>query len=92
MEFDFNEDKNDLLFKNRGISFYNVIEAIAENGILANIDHPNKKKYPNQKMFVVQIEQYTYCIPYVIKGNKYFLKTIYPSRKYKFLLDEESNE
>ena len=72
MEFDFNEDKNDLLFKNRGISFYNVIEAIAENGILANIDHPNKKKYPNQKMFIVQIEQYTYCIPYVIKGNKYF--------------------
>jgi len=92
MEFDFSVEKNEILFQKRSISFYNIIEAIAENGILANIDHPNKKKYPNQKMFVVQIDQYVYCVPYVIEGNKYFLKTIYPSRKFKYLLRGESHE
>jgi uncharacterized DUF497 family protein len=36
MEFDFNQEKNDLLFKKRGVTFYDVIESIAEKGILLN--------------------------------------------------------
>ena len=53
MIFDFSLDKNDLLFEKRSITFYQIIEAIAENGVLLNIDHPNIERYPNQKMFVV---------------------------------------
>jgi len=92
MRFDFSKGKNELLFKTRGISFYQVIENIAEKGVLLNIEHPNKEKYPNQFMFVIGIDNYTYCVPYVINENIYFLKTIFPNRNFLYLLEEESNE
>ena len=47
MKFDFNKNKNEKLFRERGVSFYNVIEVIAENGVLLNFEHPNKEKYPD---------------------------------------------
>ncbi|MGC9385247.1 MAG: hypothetical protein ACP5D6_11665 [Kosmotogaceae bacterium] len=55
MKFDFNQEKNELLFKRRGVTFYEVVESIAENGILLNFDHPNKEKYPNQKVLVPKL-------------------------------------
>jgi len=87
MEFDFSEEKNNQLFQERGVTFYNVIDAISEKGILLNIDHPNQEQYKNQKILVVNIDNYAYCVPYVIEGDKYFLKTIFPSRKFKYLIE-----
>jgi hypothetical protein len=49
--------------------------------MLARINHPNKKKYPKQKMFVLQIKNYAYLVPFVEDREKVFLKTIIPSRK-----------
>jgi len=70
-----------------------VIEAIAQRGILLNFNNPNKGKYPNQKILVVNVGNYAYCVPYVIqKGDTWFLKTIYPSRKFKTLIEGQSNE
>jgi uncharacterized DUF497 family protein len=92
MKFDFDKNKNDIIFRERGVSFYQVIEIIAEKGILLNIEHPNKEKYPNQRMFVIEINSYTYCVPYVIDGNRYFLKTIFPNRDFLYLLKEDKNE
>ena len=91
MEFEFDEEKNNQLFRERGVTFYNVIDSISEKGILLNIEHPNKEKYPEQKIFVVDIENYAYCVPYVIKGKKCFLKTIFPSRKFKYLIEVNKN-
>ena len=62
MEFDFNQEKNDLLFKKRGVTFYDVIESIAEKGILLNFDHPNQQKYPGQKILAVNIDGYAVCL------------------------------
>jgi uncharacterized DUF497 family protein len=92
VKFDFSQEKNELLFKNRGVTFYEVIESIAENGILLNFDHPNKEKYPNQKVFVVNIDNYAYCVPYVVDDDTWFLKTIYPSRKFKYLIEGGEDE
>ena len=92
MKFDFNKNKNEKLFRERGVSFYNVIEAIAENGVILNFEHPNKEKYPDQKMLIVDINDYAYCIPYVIEEDgTWFLKTIYPSRKFKYLIGGKDN-
>lgn len=44
-------------------------------------DHPNQKKYPNQKILIVDVEGYAYLVPFVIEKEGYFLKTIIPSRK-----------
>jgi uncharacterized DUF497 family protein len=92
MQFSFNEEKNEKLFKLRGVTFPMVIEAIAENGLLLNFDHPNQNKYPNQKVLVVNINGYAYCVPYAIEGDTWILKTIYPSRKFKHLIRGNTDE
>ena len=89
MQFDFEGTKDQKLIKERGISFHQIIEAIAEKGVLLNIMHPNQEKYPHQFMFVVEYNNYTYCVPYVKIKNKIFMKTIFPSRDFMYLLKEK---
>ena len=86
MLIDWNEEKNDWLKKNRGVTFEDVIVAIENGNLLAVIKHPNQKKYPNQKMFVIEIDNYPYCVPFVEDKEKIFLKTIFPNRKFLKLL------
>ena len=71
MEFEFDEEKNNQLFQERGVTFYNVIDSINKKRVLLNIEPPNKEKYPNQKMLIVNIDNDAYCVPYVIKDDKY---------------------
>jgi len=93
MKFDFSREKNEKLFLERGITFEEVIEAIAHRGVLLNFNNPNKGKYPDQKILVVNVSNYAYCVPYVIqKDDTWFLKTIYPSRKFITLIEGQSNE
>jgi hypothetical protein len=77
----FNEEKNQLLKATRGICFDNVIVAIKEGRLLADIHHPNLKR-SNQKIYAIIIEEYVYAVPYVKNKERkeIFLKTVYPSR------------
>lgn len=76
-----NREKNAELIKVRNISFERVIYHIERNGLLEVINHPNSTKYPNQKMFIVNISNYAYLVPFVENDGQIFLKTIIPSRK-----------
>jgi uncharacterized DUF497 family protein len=89
MNFEYSQEKNEMLFYNRGITFNNAIESIAENGILLDFEHPNKDKYPDQRILVVSINNYPYCIPYIKKGDTLYLITIYPARKFKNLIKDD---
>lgn len=81
-DFEFNEEKNILLKKSRGVDFVDVLEAINKGNLIKDIKHPSKK-YPHQGLLIVDINAYAYAVPYVYdkKRNITFLKTIYPSRK-----------
>lgn len=79
--FDWSEEKNKLLMEARKISFEEIILAISSGKLLDVVEHPNKNKYPNQKMFIVEVKNYAYIVPFVEDNEKYFLKTIYPSRE-----------
>lgn len=79
--FDWDPDKNKILIITRKIIFEDVLVAIENGRLLDIVEHSNKKKYPNQKMFIVQIFDYAYLIPFAEDENKIFLKTIIPSRK-----------
>ncbi len=79
--FDWDEEKNEILKETRNISFEEVVFAISSEKILDVVEHPNKEKYPNQKMFIIEIRNYAYIVPFVEDDKKYFLKTIYPSRE-----------
>jgi len=90
----FNEEKNQLLKATRGIGFDEIIEAIGEEGLLADIAHPSKSR-PNQRLYVVKIKKYVYAVPYVInvQKNEIFLKTAYASRTLtKKYVKGDSNE
>lgn len=41
----------------------------------------NPVKYPNQKIFILRINDYVYYVPFIEDEEKIFLKTIIPSRK-----------
>ena len=79
-QFDWNEDKNKLLKQKRGVSFEEAIFAIQHGGLLDTLDNPN---YSNQKMYIVNINEYAYVIPFVKEEEIIFLKTIFPSRKFQ---------
>lgn len=74
--YDWNDEKNELLKKLRGVSFEQVVLAIVSGDLIDRIKHPNPDKYPNQKIFIVKIDNYTYSVPYVEDDKKIFLKTI----------------
>jgi len=79
--FDWNDEKNETLKRVRNVSFEQVELAIATGDMIDRIIHPNPAKCPNQKVFLVKIDDYIYSVPYVEDGEKIFLKTIIPNRK-----------
>jgi hypothetical protein len=92
VDFDFDERKDELLIESRGVSFLDAITAIEEHGVLLDFAHPNTAKYPNQHILVVNISGYAYCVPYERTGEALFLKTVYPSRKFKYLIEGERHD
>lgn len=67
--------------KERGISFEDVAFHLLRGDILDDVEHPNADKYPGQRLFVLNIDNYVYLVPYVESANDIFLKTVIPSRK-----------
>ena len=79
--FAWNPEKNEELIKERGISFERVVQHIENERVLDVIKHPNSSKYPNQSMFILEIDNYAYLVPFVENNSEIFLKTVIPSRK-----------
>jgi len=76
-----NNDKNEKLKRERNISFEDILYYIEHGQLLAVISHPNQEKYVGQKIYVIEIDNYAYLVPFVETENEIFLKTIIPSRK-----------
>lgn len=79
--YTWNSEKNEILKKDRGISFEEIVLNIQLGNEVDIYDHPNVKRYPDQKISVVLIEDYAYLVPFVESKEDIFLKTIIPSRK-----------
>ncbi len=80
-QIQWNEEKNQLLMLERNLSFEMVVEKLEKEEIVGIEPHPNKKKYPNQKIFILRLRGYICYVPFVETKDKIFLKTIIPSRK-----------
>lgn len=79
--YNWNPDKNQLLAKERVITFERIVFAIGSGDELAVLEHPNQEKYPGQKISIVQVDDYFYAVPFIENDAEIFLKTIIPSRK-----------
>ena len=76
-----NFEKNEILKKERSVSFSNILQAIAQGNFWKISDHPNKEKYPNQRILQIEINDYIHTIPFVESEEEIFLKTIFKDRK-----------
>ena len=71
--------KNEILKQERGISFEEIAYLIEYGQILGIEENPSR---PNQKMYILEIDNYAIIVPFVENVNEIFLKTAFPSRKY----------
>jgi hypothetical protein len=79
--FAWNTEKNALLKAERLVTFEEIVLCIEMGFLLDILEHPNQEKYQGQKIFVVQVDNYAYLVPFVENEREVFLKTIIPSRK-----------
>ena len=76
-----NSTKNQQLIAERGISFEDIVFCLQQGQLLDDIEHPNSNKYPEQRIFVIDVDGYVHLVPYVEDRKEIFLKTVIPSRK-----------
>ncbi len=74
-----NMEKSKLLKVQRGISFEEIALLIEAGSILGIEENPGR---PNQQIYILEIEDYAYIVPFVESENEIFLKAAFPSRKY----------
>ena len=74
-----NSDKNEILKRERGISFEEIAFLIESGHIIEIEKNPGR---PNQNIYILEIESYAYIVPFVENDKEIFLKTAFPSRKF----------
>ena len=63
-----------------GIGFADCVIAIDEGRVLDVLPHPT---LDHQRLLILNIEDYAYVAPFVTEEDgSWFLKTVFPSRKY----------
>ena len=79
--FDWNDEKNEQMKRERGVAFEDAVFHLNHDGLLDTIEHPNQAQYPGQRLFIINIDGYAYIVPFMEDDDVIFLKTIIPSRK-----------
>jgi uncharacterized DUF497 family protein len=79
--YNWNPENNQLLIKERGISFERIVFEIGSGNELDVLKHPNQQKYSGQRISMVQVDDYVYAVLFIETETEIFLKTIIPSRK-----------
>ncbi len=74
-----NSEKNKVLKQERGISFEEIAYLIESGQVIGIEENPG---HPNQRMYILEIDNYAILVSYVENDNEIFLKTAFPSRKY----------
>ena len=66
------------------VGFEDCVVAIEEGRVLADIPNPGSR-FAQQRLLVLNINNYAYIVPYVQSGEEIFYKTVFPSRKHTAL-------
>ena len=83
-EIEWDEKKSELLrnqYGRKSVGLEECATLIKAGKFLDVIANPSPKR-SHQKMFILEIKNYVYLVPFVETDEKVFLKTLYPSRKY----------
>lgn len=80
MTFTWDEAKNRWLIANRGISFERIVVEL-EEAPMRVLQHPNPDRYPDQGLYVIDLDGYAWVVPHEVKKESIRLITAFPSRK-----------
>lgn len=73
--------KDAWLRSSRGIGFEQVAEHLEAEAFLAIEEHWNQARHPNQRLFIMNIGNCAFYVPFLETDDAVYLKTIIPSRK-----------
>ncbi|WP_109735791.1 MULTISPECIES: toxin [unclassified Fibrobacter] len=79
---EWNAEKAKKLWEERGISFNEIMEKL-KSGEFKVCPVDNQKDHKGQKMFLIEMNGYTHCVPFVETDSGVFLKTAFKSRKHQ---------
>lgn len=79
--FRWSRRKNERLKRERDVSFEAVVAAIDAGHLLDVLEHSDPRKYPGQRIVIVDVDGYAFLVPFVVSIDRIFLKTVIPSRK-----------
>ncbi len=80
MDIIWDDNKNEWLMINRGISFEEIAEIILNKEYMEILENPTRE---NQQYFIIRIKNYTWVVPFIInEEDQIILKTAFPSRKF----------
>lgn len=82
IEYRWSKEKDAELVLRHGIRFQQVVDALEAGGLIADLEHPQRLRYPHQRMLIVAIDGYAVDVPYVEDRGVRFLKTLFPNRKH----------
>lgn len=81
-----NLEKAQLIKETRDIDFNRIALMIEEKEFLGVADVPSRS---DQKMFILDYDDYIVCVPFVENDHEIFIKTAYKNRKINKLTKEE---
>lgn len=79
--FAWDTGKNERLKTERGIWFEEIVFHIERGDVLDILEHPNQDRYGGERVFVIDVQNYAYLVPFEETEHEVVLKTIIPSRK-----------
>ena len=80
-DYEFDKSKSELLRKERGLGFEEIIPLIESGDVIDVYDHPDQQKHPGQSVYEVDVSGYVWRVPHIRKENTIRLITCYPCRK-----------
>ncbi len=85
---EWNIEKAQILSETRGLEFERV-SIMIEEGLYIDIRQIPSR--PDQRMFILDYDDYIVCVPFVESDDKIFLKTAYRNRKTNKLFKGDFN-
>jgi uncharacterized DUF497 family protein len=90
MEIIWDDKKNDMLKRERKVSFESVVEIILNKQEIDLIENPARD---GQAYYIVSLNNYIHVVPALInEKNQIVLKTIFPSRKFHKIYRSKKHE
>lgn len=88
-EFVWDEAKNELLLRQRGISFEDIKYCLTIRDVLDDIEHPDQERYPGQRLYIVRMNKSAWVVPYRRTTRYVFLYIAYPCEKFTRIYRDE---